>query len=83
LKEQKLEHAQTKKEKKKKEKRKKREERTDFKHMIQLISADASVTIIDEVNVESLSTLNANQIKRLTRMVDQRQGTEKAFAAIN
>ena len=51
--------------------------------MIQLISADTSETIIDEVNVESLSTLNANQIKWLTRMVDQRQGTEKAFAAKN
>ena len=51
--------------------------------MIQLISTDTSVAIIDEVDVESLSTLNANQIKWLTRMVHKGQVTENAVATIN
>ena len=51
--------------------------------MIQLISADASTTIIviiDEVNVETLTILNVKQIKRLRSMVDQGKVTEKALA---
>ena len=53
-----------------------------FQHIIQLISADTSVSIIDEINVEALSSLSANKIKWLTRMVNQGRVTEKAVVTI-
>ena len=68
--------------KNKSKKRKTQREENNFKRTIQLLSADTSVTIISEVNVESLLTLNANQIKWLRRMVDQGQVTKTAVATI-
>lgn len=40
------------------------------------------MSIIDEINVEALSSLSANKIKWLTRMVNQGQMTEKAVVTI-
>ena len=67
---------------KNKKKWKKQQEEKNFQNIIQLISADTSVSIIDEVIVEALSSLSANKIKWLARMVNQGQMTEKAVVTI-
>ena len=40
------------------------------------------MSIIDEINVEALSSLSANKIDWLTKMVNQGQVTEKAVVTI-
>ena len=66
----------------KSKKRKKQREEKNFQDIIQLISADTSASIIDEVNVEALSSLGAKKINWLSRMVNQGRVTEKAVVTI-
>ena len=54
----------------------------NFHHIIQFISADTSVCFIDEINVEALSSLSANKIEWLTKMVNQGSSDKKAVVTI-